>query len=328
MSFAHRSPTRSERLLRDTLHRDNSRSKSTSPKDEHTPPSFLFRSTSVSSRRDTTPSKPARPYSYSSSTASTTSRPNYSSRRSSTDSIKREHATLVGNAALTPHEQVLRARLECVLRAGEGVLRAENLERARGNRKRRPSVSDQRASEIREEHGWLRRSTSLRSSPYIPSQFKAEPTLTIIPPKPTTPPPSKTHSTIQSHSRSQSSDMSDIQHVLYLPSDKRNQRQQEPLTPPPTPPLDSSTHLPSLQGHHPMFNVRRASARCRQIEGYVSFAAVEGLGEPPGCSGFDEEEATTVESKGNPVAPRKTALGLGIGKIWKVLGEVGGKLTE
>lgn len=31
----------------------------------------------------------------------------------------------------------------------------------------------------------------------------------------------------------------------------------------------------------PEFNARKASARCRAIEGYVSFASVEGLGEPP-----------------------------------------------
>lgn len=31
----------------------------------------------------------------------------------------------------------------------------------------------------------------------------------------------------------------------------------------------------------PQFNARKASARCRAIEGYVSFASVEGLGEPP-----------------------------------------------
>jgi hypothetical protein len=33
--------------------------------------------------------------------------------------------------------------------------------------------------------------------------------------------------------------------------------------------------------HRPTFNARKASAQCRRLEGYVSFAAVEGLGEPP-----------------------------------------------
>jgi len=38
---------------------------------------------------------------------------------------------------------------------------------------------------------------------------------------------------------------------------------------------------PTPFSHRPHFNARKASARCRAIEGYVSFASVEGLGEPP-----------------------------------------------
>lgn len=48
----------------------------------------------------------------------------------------------------------------------------------------------------------------------------------------------------------------------------------EPLTPPPTPP----------------FNARTASEACKRVDGYVSFASVEGLGEPPGMD-MDAEEA-------------------------------------
>ena len=53
----------------------------------------------------------------------------------------------------------------------------------------------------------------------------------------------------------------------------------EPLTPPPTPPLTA-------------FNVRSASEICKRIDGYVSFASVEGLGEPPGMDidGSESEE--------------------------------------
>ncbi|KIM45644.1 hypothetical protein M413DRAFT_345000 [Hebeloma cylindrosporum] len=44
-------------------------------------------------------------------------------------------------------------------------------------------------------------------------------------------------------------------------------------------------HSPTAQHlshpQRPQFNARTASARCRAIEGYVSFASVEGLGEPP-----------------------------------------------
>ncbi|KAF8989777.1 hypothetical protein BDQ17DRAFT_419553 [Cyathus striatus] len=90
------------------------------------------------------------------------------------------------------------------------------------------------------------------------------------------------------------------------------------LTPPPTPPsFPSLSPLPSssptsstspskkatlsptprlpphLQTHdtRPAFNARQASLHCRQIEGYVSFSAVEGLGAPPepGTPTEDEE---------------------------------------
>lgn len=81
------------------------------------------------------------------------------------------------------------------------------------------------------------------------------------------------------------------------------------LTPPPTPPLLSSPYM------HPhkrrgieigsverldlniaaaaaavtnTFNARKASETCRRMEGYVSFAAVEGLGMPP--NGVDDDE--------------------------------------
>lgn len=47
--------------------------------------------------------------------------------------------------------------------------------------------------------------------------------------------------------------------------------QQSPLNSPPNSPSPSTKH----------FNARKASTQCRAIEGYVSFASVEGLGEPP-----------------------------------------------
>ena len=61
-----------------------------------------------------------------------------------------------------------------------------------------------------------------------------------------------------------------------------------PHTPPHTPPHFSIVHhlgqqsepnSPSPSTKH--FNARKASTQCRAIEGYVSFASVEGLGEPP-----------------------------------------------
>lgn len=57
--------------------------------------------------------------------------------------------------------------------------------------------------------------------------------------------------------------------------------------PPQTPPhfsvghhlAQSEPNTPSPSTKH--FNARKASTQCRAIEGYVSFASVEGLGEPP-----------------------------------------------
>ncbi|KAJ7618026.1 hypothetical protein FB45DRAFT_216919 [Roridomyces roridus] len=74
------------------------------------------------------------------------------------------------------------------------------------------------------------------------------------------------------------------------------------LTPPATPPrhslvVVSGSGSSSEEGHddaqaRPTFNARKASAQCRQLEGYVSFAAVEGLGEPPspGPEGSESED--------------------------------------
>jgi len=73
-----------------------------------------------------------------------------------------------------------------------------------------------------------------------------------------------------------------------------------PLTPPPTPPhaLSMLSHTashpanagrrPPLTPSSPSFDARTASAMCRRIDGYVSFANVEGLGSPP----EDDSEST------------------------------------
>ncbi|PPQ87197.1 hypothetical protein CVT26_012562, partial [Gymnopilus dilepis] len=48
--------------------------------------------------------------------------------------------------------------------------------------------------------------------------------------------------------------------------------------------------LPSHPSPRPQFNARKASVQCRAMQGYVSFASVEGLGEPPrGLNGEDAE---------------------------------------
>ncbi|KAJ7762608.1 hypothetical protein B0H16DRAFT_1455646 [Mycena metata] len=64
----------------------------------------------------------------------------------------------------------------------------------------------------------------------------------------------------------------------------------------------------------PAFNARKASAQCRQLEGYVSFAAVEGLGEPPSpgpggeLDGEDDDDASKR---------KRGSLGAGIAGLWR-----------
>ena len=68
-------------------------------------------------------------------------------------------------------------------------------------------------------------------------------------------------------------------HMIYhRDSDHSPSEPSEPMTPPPTPP----------------FNARTASEVCKRMDGYVSFASVEGLGEPPGLD-MDGREATSEE---------------------------------
>ena len=51
---------------------------------------------------------------------------------------------------------------------------------------------------------------------------------------------------------------------------------------------ESSVERMDLTLHHRPFNVRKASESCRMIEGYVSFAQIEGLGLPP--NGVDDDD--------------------------------------
>lgn len=71
-----------------------------------------------------------------------------------------------------------------------------------------------------------------------------------------------------------------------------------------------SPHTPSRP-----FNARRASAQCRAIEGYVSFANVEGLGVPP-----DDAGAASPQERGG-----KGVFGWGGGVVRKILGGGGEK---
>ncbi|KAK6977557.1 hypothetical protein R3P38DRAFT_2666304 [Favolaschia claudopus] len=102
------------------------------------------------------------------------------------------------------------------------------------------------------------------------------------------------------------------------------------LTPPATPPRCSllvvadgdggEVHPNHTHGHaspdggspRPAFNARKASAQCRQLEGYVSFAAVEGLGEPP-SPGPDGDLADDDDAAKH----KRGSLGAGIVGLWK-----------
>ncbi|KAJ7657385.1 hypothetical protein DFH06DRAFT_461800 [Mycena polygramma] len=108
----------------------------------------------------------------------------------------------------------------------------------------------------------------------------------------------------------------------------RRRRGGKLLTPPATPPRCSLVVVAGLDGpdphahahaidegmsahDRPTFNARKASAQCRQLEGYVSFAAVEGLGEPPspGPDGdLDDDEAGKR---------KRGSLGSGIVGLWR-----------
>lgn len=140
---------------------------------------------------------------------------------------------------LTPHEAVLRARLEKVLSMGR----------------------DESARE-REAHDWTSSPSSAGSE---------------------SPPSSHSHSHAHSPPRSHS------RPHAHAPG---------PHTPP-----DS-----------PAFNARTASALCRQMEGYVSFACVEGLGEQQGMdAGSDEEAFARGLGRGG--------LKVGLERLWRAWGK-------
>ncbi|KAJ6483946.1 hypothetical protein C8R45DRAFT_294155 [Mycena sanguinolenta] len=146
------------------------------------------------------------------------------------------------------------------------------------------------------------------------------------PPTPGSTPPLSADVRDESLSPSESEDADDYEDG----SENRERRRRRGangklLTPPATPPRCSLLVVAgsecacvgeALHAHdgeaRPTFNARKASAQCRQLEGYVSFAAVEGLGEPPspGPEGdFDETDAAGKRKRGS--------LGSGIAGFWK-----------
>ena len=68
------------------------------------------------------------------------------------------------------------------------------------------------------------------------------------------------------------------------------------------------------------FNARKASERCRMMEGYVSFASVEGLGMPPdGVDDEDKDEEKDREDKRGRglfgALARRLFVGIGHGQV-------------
>ncbi|KAJ7034054.1 hypothetical protein C8F04DRAFT_601358 [Mycena alexandri] len=75
-------------------------------------------------------------------------------------------------------------------------------------------------------------------------------------------------------------------------------------------------HVHGVDGEgRPAFNARKASAQCRQLEGYVSFAAVEGLGEPPSPGPGGELEGEDDDD--SPGKRKRGSLGAGIAGLWR-----------
>ena len=93
---------------------------------------------------------------------------------------------------------------------------------------------------------------------------------------------------------------------------------------PPHSPVAAHHHL--VHPERPQFNARKASARCRAMEGYVSFASVEGLGEPPADPMSSPDGVVEGE---DGVKARSGVLGLGAAGVaawggWrKLLGVAG-----
>ncbi|KAF8145637.1 hypothetical protein K438DRAFT_1991613 [Mycena galopus ATCC 62051] len=137
------------------------------------------------------------------------------------------------------------------------------------------------------------------------------------PPTPGSTPPLSADVRDESASASESDDADD--------DDSRHRRRRRGangklLTPPATPPRCSLLVVAGSEcacvgddgEPRPAFNARKASAQCRQLEGYVSFAAVEGLGEPP--SPGPEGDLDDADS---PDKRKRGSLGSGIAGFWK-----------
>ncbi|OSD04144.1 hypothetical protein PYCCODRAFT_1444250 [Trametes coccinea BRFM310] len=176
-------------------------------------------------------------------------------------------------APLTPHEAVLRSRLEDVLKnAKTGNSRTRSTER----RDVEPGLSSGSGNSMASSRNLsgegdfffgANRDSSLTS--LSSNDAKAMPAT-----KPRTSMPSsprRPHASLNMSSPPASS-----RHVHRQPSSPASPKDGvSPLTPPPSPP----------------FNVRQAAAQIKGMDGYISFANIEGLGMPEGSDEESEEDA-------------------------------------
>ncbi|EJD02911.1 uncharacterized protein FOMMEDRAFT_20115 [Fomitiporia mediterranea MF3/22] len=173
----------------------------------------------------------------------------YSGRRSLPNTVTQSHVSNDSSPkqhynTLSPHESVLRAKLNYVLQQAGPVSADESA--ALSQRTGHPRRNHQRAF----SHGV----TVVTSPKHIPSSTSPSP-----------------QSLAPSSLSNSATDLVRVECTRPHRQDSLAERASpsspsEPLTPPPTPP----------------FNARTAAEACKRMNGYVSFANVEGLGEPPG----------------------------------------------
>ncbi|KDQ55655.1 hypothetical protein JAAARDRAFT_59641 [Jaapia argillacea MUCL 33604] len=290
---------------------------------------------------------------------SATSRPSNRDQESSSSSgtSSPSLSTIMGGSmSMTPHEAVLRSRLEGVLRGAGAVeargRRSSSVARSQGESgasvQRNNSGSSGSSREVREregmvqgEHGeWFWESGELAFSPptslyqphpqphpntrsntqssYNTNTPSPDSSASQTPPSPLTPPPtppalpfSHAQTSLEGSPRKASSPR--------LPSSPRQPPQtlSSPRSPQkqlPASPRQASYTLPPPSSYHPhihhhqrsaSFNAQTASQLCRQMDGYVSFRNVEGLGVPPE---EDLEEGEGRERRG-------------LGRVWGWFGE-------
>ncbi|KAI0075874.1 hypothetical protein K474DRAFT_1708667 [Panus rudis PR-1116 ss-1] len=215
-----------------------------------------------------------------------------------------------GCPSLTPHEAVLRSRLEGVLRgAKETERRTKSRERemtssSSGSGTTSNSMASSRNLSVEGDWFFGPEGESYTSSPTTAASEYASSTTTTttrkrggsssaqlpphytlpLPPTPMTtshPHPPRTPSMKRHHRRSET--LQSAPSSATLPPQRtrgsstngrghpNNLQSQGPLTPPPTPPTSATS-----------FNARTAAEQCKAMDGYVSFAQIEGLGVPPG----------------------------------------------